>query len=408
MSLRITHLNADSTFLLIFSPAFASNNDRGTFPGSFTILLDPWLTGSSIIYNKHFAKSTHNIPASVESVNDLPPPDLVIVSQDKPDHCHAETLKQLDPEADATILGTPAAAKKIRGWNHFYPETVQALKRFDERKEDTLHRIRIPPLSPNGCAGEVTVALIAPKLDFTGVHNAIAITYRPPSSPLSIKTGSYVNLPLTPPATPPSAGLSSTHRSFSPARRPASSKGTSRLRGISNVSSSTLNLTASMNPMASVREKTMSAIYCPHGVSYKEIEPYATSHLLSASALPLSALFHAFNEVNNPWYLGGRINDGSPSGLEIARRLFAKVWIGAHDEDKENKGFGTRRTKVKKWRSEDIRRLLEGGHDTRKRASSGTWSAKSGSGSSSNGRLAKRCGTSVITLDAGQQIEVGK
>lgn len=401
MSLKITHLNADATFLLIFSPPFATQNDRGTCPGSFTVLLDPWLAGPCTILNKHFAQTTHSTPASIQSICDLPSPDLILLSQEKPDHCHAETLTQLPPDSDTLILGTPSAAKKVRSWNHFNPENVQPLKRFDEKKENTLYRIPIPSFSPSGAAGEVTVALLAPKHELTGLHNAIAFTYRPPSSPLSIRTGSFVNLPPTPPATPPPIPQSS-RRSMSPGRRPAS-RGSAKMGRMSNVSSSTLNLTSTATPFSSMREKTLSVVFSPHGVPYKDVEPYATSHLLSASALPLTALFHSFDEISNPWYLGGRINIGSPGGLEIARRLFAKVWIGAHDEDKDNTGFGTKKTKVKKWRAEDVKRLLEQGDDIPKRKSSGTWSGKSVGTLNGSGKLAKRCGTDVVVLPTGEE-----
>ena len=109
--------------------------------------------------------------------------------------------------------------------------------------------------------------------------------------------------------------------------------------------------------------------------------------------------------INNPWYLGGRINNGGPGGLEIARKLFAKVWIGAHDEDKKNTGLGTRQTRVKKWHVEDIRKLLDDSDGKRKRASSGTGSEKSTgeTTSSSPSKFAKRCGTNVIALDNGDE-----
>ncbi|KAL9055023.1 MAG: hypothetical protein Q9162_003788 [Coniocarpon cinnabarinum] len=443
MSLHTTHLNADSSFFLIFSPPFApSNSPPGSFPGSFTILLDPWLTGSCTILNKHFAQTIHTTPSSVDSINDLPcEPDLIVISQDKPDHCHRETLRELSPESPALILGTSAAAKKIKSWNHFYPENVEAMKRFDERKEDTLYRIRIPPLSDNGSAGEVTVALLAPKRDLTGLHNGIGFTYRPPSSPLSLKTGSAINLPRSPssttlpisaptpinifppspPETPPlpsrpstSSGkrLRSRSRSRSTSSRRPSTSGSgssrSRLNGISNISSSTLNLTHATNPLGLIREKTLSILYSPHGVPFKCVEPYASSHLLSASALPLTALFHPFDEVANPWYLGGAISHGSPGGLEIARRLFAKVWVGAHDEEKVNTGVGTRGTRVKKWHIDDVRRLLEEApreeERRRKRASSNTTRSASTSGSGGKGLKGGRTQSEVMTLNAGDEV----
>ena len=147
-------------------------------------------------------------------------------------------------------------------------------------------------------------------------------------------------------------------------------------------------------------------LYSPHGVSYKCVEPYASSHLLSASALPLTALLHSFDEISNPWYFGGTISNGFPGGLEIARKLFAKVWLGAHDEDKINTGVSTRRTKTVKWNRDDVKRLLEegvGGQEEkgRKRASS------SATRSTSNSRtMSKKTQTEVLTLDAGEEVMI--
>ena len=165
MSLRIKHLNGDTSFLLIFSPVGAPHNPQGTFPGSYTILIDPWLAPSpSKVLSSRFAITHRVTPACVESLADLPDPDLVLVSQDKTDHCHEETLKQLPQDTAAKILGTPAAAKKIRSWRHFERDTVQSLERFDEKRPGyNIHRITIQSFSPSCSEGEVTVTLLSPK-----------------------------------------------------------------------------------------------------------------------------------------------------------------------------------------------------------------------------------------------------
>src|SRR5271168_4190560 len=53
MSLTVKHLNADASFLLIFSPeAQPSTSDLRSTNGAYTILVDPWLTGTSM-FRKH-------------------------------------------------------------------------------------------------------------------------------------------------------------------------------------------------------------------------------------------------------------------------------------------------------------------------------------------------------------------
>lgn len=345
MSLRIKHLNADSSFLLVFSPAGAPNNTTVRYPGSFSILVDPWLSGPSTVWHEKFAHTHHVIPACLDSLADLPEPDLVLVSQDKPDHCHRATLMQLPPNVSTLILAPPAAAAKIRSWHHFNPRRVQSLRSFDDRR-DTVVRIPIPSFSPSGADGELTVSLITSRFDLTGLHNAIGITYRPPSSALSQKHGTFVTLPLTPPTTPPA------HRSPDP-------DPLSRSRAI---------LLPPQRPPTNLhdtplgsREKTLSLIYTPHGIDYSFLKPYCTSHLLLELALPLTALIHSFARTTNPWYFGGNISTGASGGIEIARNLFARAWVGAHDEDKHNTGFVVRSLKVERTDLEAVRKELSAG-----------------------------------------------
>jgi hypothetical protein len=130
------------------------------------------------------------------------------------------------------------------------------------------------------------------------------------------------------------------------------------------------------------REKTLSVIYSPHGVSFETIRPYATSHLVSESALPLTALLHSFDCVENPWWLGGNISTGSPGGLEIAQSLYARAWISAHDADKDNRGWAVKQTRIGQFAVDEVKRMLEQGHE--------------------NKRL-KATRTDVVSLEAGQE-----
>ena len=109
------------------------------------------------------------------------------------------------------------------------------------------------------------------------------------------------------------------------------------------------------------REKTLSVIYSPHGVSYDVIRPYASSYLVSESALPLTALLHSFDCVENPWWLGGNISAGSPGGTEIAKSLYAKAWISAHDADKDNRGWAVKLTQIAQHAVDEVKKMVEEG-----------------------------------------------
>ncbi|KAI9758019.1 MAG: hypothetical protein M1815_005296 [Lichina confinis] len=348
MPLAIKQLNADSTFLLTFtappsvdpSPRFLSPRVGATPPatpattastaGTFSILLDPWLTGPTKIFHHRFARASHRHPACISSLRDVPEPDLVIVSQAKEDHCNEDTLRQLPAEGGkSVVLAHPAAAKIIRGWRHFRPEgRVQALARYDHRhparREATVRRFVLPPSSPSGAPGEVTVALMSDPLDLTGVHTAVGITYRPPSAsvvfPAAIATTSPTLQPssatlFVPPLTPPPDSPRSFH-------------------------------SMAMSSYAAPADRPISVVYSPHGVPYRLIRPYASTHLVAESALPLDLLLHSFDRVRNLWWLGGTIATGFPGGQEIAHNLLARYWISAHDEVKVVGGISTKPIKT--------------------------------------------------------------
>lgn len=327
MALTIKALNNDTSFLLTFSPSITPSDVKSPelFPGSFTILIDPWLSGPATVISQKFSVQEHTTPACVESLNDLPEPDMILISQDKPDHCHEETLCQLSPHCRSIILGPERVAKKIKSWQHFDFSCIHLLKRYNPRDPDSIYRLEIPPFSPNGTPGEITIALLEPKRDLSGLHNGIGITYRPPASVLTINLNSYVQLPQTPPASPGASPYSSgfdsplsTRPMTSPTKRskgledppPLPEEKRPYTPKIEHVSARANTIVPSPAPYTRQTERTVSVLYTPHGVEYRAIEPWAQGHLLEKAALPLTMLVHGFNEVGGPWWAGGVMMSG--------------------------------------------------------------------------------------------------
>ncbi|KAE9992555.1 hypothetical protein EG327_008569 [Venturia inaequalis] len=357
MALTIKALNNDTSFYLIFTPPMAPRKGLHPeqFPGAYTILIDPWLSGPAQIIGKKFSHQEHPEPTCLDSLKDLPEPDLILISQSQPDHCHEKTLCDLPRETGSLILGPAGAVKKIKSWKHFDNDSIYCLKPYNPIKEHSVFRIEVPSFSPSGGPGEVTISLLEPKRDITGVHNAIGITYRPPYSVLSLKTNSYINIPhcetIPPlPTSPSSPTISLPSGPLSP---------TLSMSGTPRFLSARANTTFP-SPHSNM-EKTTSVVYSPHGAPYSCINPWATTHLISNSALPLLALIHSFTQVDMPWYMGGNMATGSPGGLEIARNLLPRAWIGAHDERKVVSGMLTRGIERTDFEAGEVKRELEGG-----------------------------------------------
>lgn len=408
MSLNVKHLNGDTTFLLTFSPKEQPSQlpYHQQPPGTFSVLVDPWLSGPSTMWHPKFLSSKHTVASCISNLSHIPEPHVVLVSQDKPDHCHEATLRQLDPTSQSTvILAHPAAAKKIHAMKHFDPSRVHALPTYSDRKPDTVIRFYIPPISLGGLSGEATVAFIPAKLDVSGLHNAIGITYRPPSSKVTRPTNfSLPNPPLNStfdppreaprpqtapysfPPTPPESPnqristISSSTATASEASSPlsAATSASTNTTAPSHSASASISSMYSFNASRPVPEKTLSLIYSPHGVPYSLIRPYASSHLVSTAALPLTALLHSFDRVENPWWLGGNVNAGLPGGVEIVQNLMAKYWISAHDEDKDNSGLSVKKVVTRKYNAEEVREMV----------------AK------------RKGGTGVVVLDCGEELKV--
>jgi hypothetical protein len=116
------------------------------------------------------------------------------------DHCHRETLCSLPADTSIPILAAPKAAKMISSWNYFQNDIIRPLKPYSASKPDTTLSIPINSTSPSTRPGELTISNICPKLDLTGLHNAIGITYTPPTS--STSSGTTLSVIYTPHGAP--------------------------------------------------------------------------------------------------------------------------------------------------------------------------------------------------------------
>lgn len=309
MSLSVQQLNSDCTFLFTFSPALTTPDHPDHFAGTFNILIDPWLAGQASVLHPLFHFTKHTDKPHITSLADLKQKlDLIIISQDKPDHCHRETLCTLPKNQNVNILATPAAAKKIKSWKYFTEDIIHAIPAYDaKRDEESTITIKIPGYMPSSAEGEITITHLPPtRLDLTKVHNGIAITYRPP--------GTGTILPEI-------------------QQRPQT--------------------TADHN-QSPIETPTLSILFTPHGLPPATLQPWLTTHLLpritnDRNQTPtLTLLLHSLSHDRNPTCLGGTVVHGAPGGLALLHSLRSlnpsfsvDNWIGAHDGAVERGGWST-------------------------------------------------------------------
>ncbi|QIX00909.1 hypothetical protein AMS68_006426 [Peltaster fructicola] len=345
MSISVRKLNADTTFLFTFS----SETDQDS---NLRVLVDPWLAGDSSWLHPAFQLSSHTVAPAISSLGELQHDiDLIIISQDKPDHCHKKTLCSWPKDRPIDIFTTPAAARKIKEWKHFDADRIHELAPYNVADQQSIKRI----LSPRG-AGELSIANLATKKDLTGLHNAIAFTYQPCKILRSSIPPTDIAL-STPPESPKLL------------RTPQDTLSTPTLRArIRSYSSLRSMARRPRTPIASPPHtpddsRCMSCIYTPHGVSPSLIQPYLHYHLAASNALPLTLLVHSMVEERNPWFMGGIVAAGAPGGVELVRTLGGKVkhWVAAHDEEKDNSGVSVKMLKTQRYGMTEVQNLLAHG-----------------------------------------------
>jgi len=120
MSLTSRHLNADTSWLIVFD--------------EFNILLDPWLFGSQTDFFRYFSTQEHSVPPSIQNIDrDLDMQiNAIIISHEFSDHCHEQTLRSFS--ATIPVFATNNASKRIRRWNYF--QHVFDIPLLDDRPEN--------------------------------------------------------------------------------------------------------------------------------------------------------------------------------------------------------------------------------------------------------------------------------
>jgi len=313
-SVTVTHLSADATFLLSYIPihpqlqsAVPSTN---TAAAPFTLLLDPWLVGSSPVFHPSFSTQSHTTTPSITHLNQLQKsPDIILISQDKSDHCNEETLSQLDicpggRDENVRVFAVRGAAGKVKGWFGKGKEgKVVELRDWKRTKrEDGVVRVEIPV--GTGCWEGGTIEAYVEITD----HRAIYQWEFP-----------------------------SLHSAL----------------GIRFVTMYTPTITVTTSPSSPIRH-THLTIFTPHGVPPSGILPYLTHLSLPPQTPIIDLLLHPFTLTTTPPHLGGKITLGVPNIAKLLKSgVGVRVVASAHDEKKEVGGYVSSRIKTRRWGREE-------------------------------------------------------
>ena len=165
----LTHLNADSTWLLRLPYPHDATLPEGR--SHLHILIDPWFKGPQVDVASWFSKQWHSTKSSAMTIMELNRLlretenlaeqtnkvtiskqeshaeyakqgfiDAVIISHEFTDHCHKETLLEIN--CDTPVFATKVAARSIRSWGHF--KLVQDIPLFSEKGLDWTKTSRNP------------------------------------------------------------------------------------------------------------------------------------------------------------------------------------------------------------------------------------------------------------------------
>ena len=280
----LTHLNADTTWLLSIPYPPSSPSSRGRL--YCHILVDPWLRGGQSDVAPFFSQQWHVEPSAVQTIEELESVirgiediargieddgvgedvivsdaepqnvdrgetfeeswiDAVVVCHEFTDHMHKETL--LEIRKSVPVFAAPTAASRMKAWKHF--DFVAEIPRFtgNWRQSSSEPLPKWLGVSRVAYAGS----------DLLYYHQAIMLTFG--------------------------------------------------------------------------EEDAEAVIYTPHGVSPTDLEPVAKAN----PKISTLALLHGLQDIK----LGAQLNMGAHNGLKAQRLLRAKYWIGTHDEIKKGGGL---------------------------------------------------------------------
>ncbi|KAF2273424.1 uncharacterized protein EI97DRAFT_436079 [Westerdykella ornata] len=324
------HLNADTSWLLqIPRPASAVKHGGRVY---YNVLIDPWFVGGQSDGARWFSQQWHREASRVGSVREVEELimrveglaggpagtrkrkrerkgegdgvgmeegrggtviDAVAVSHEFTDHCHKETLLELD--GDVPVLATEKAAQLISSWNHF--RVVLTISTFTHENADWRDH-SLPPLPSWLSISRLT----APK-DALFYHSALLICF-----------ATHPFLPTTP-------------------------KKRSSLLSIHGDGDD--------HPSTPSADAAECVVYTPHGIPYTALIPIEVAD----PPLHTLAFLHGLHDVSIS--SAQQLNLGAKNGVLAQRILQAKYWVATHDEVKIGGGLIAWFLRRRKWTVEE-------------------------------------------------------
>ena len=286
----LTHLNADSTWLLQLPCPTALNSCSGRL--WYNIVIDPWFKGPQSDGASWFSTQWHIIEPSVHTFHELNSclqkidqieliqefeshkgqpstrvaqteesfVDAIVISHEFTDHCNKDSL--LNFPRGIPIFASTSAANLIRSWHHFR----------------AIHEIPIASGSP----------------DWDWQNSS--------TQPL-----------------PQWIGLSRVITKFDP---------------LHSATLITFDLKSTVPGVVDgVDEQVEAVLYTPHGIRAEKL------HFLNKANPPIRmlVLLHGLHEVTSSPFM--QINFGAHNGLKLQRTCNFKYWVSTHDEIKETRGL---------------------------------------------------------------------
>lgn len=306
------HLNADTSWLLqIPRPANAVKRGARFY---YNILIDPWLVGGQSDVASWFSQQFHAVPSAVKSIDevedlalraeisaaaeeeddDMPERepgetmiDALAVSHEFTDHCHKETLLEVNP--NVPVFAIKEAAKLIEGWKHF--RTVVAVNTFGAEGETDWRSTCIPPLPE-----WIGISRLLQADDVLNYHAALLITFN------NRHANSKAKLNVKPTG--------------------------KRKRGSHH---------STIEPDED-DETAEAIVYTPHGINSADLELIPKA----SPAISTLAFLHGLHNVRVGTASGRtalQSNLGAHNGLQAQRILKASYWAATHDEVKKGGGL---------------------------------------------------------------------
>ncbi|KAK7032319.1 hypothetical protein VNI00_013278 [Paramarasmius palmivorus] len=182
MPVTLHHLNADSSWLISFSEPH------------FTLLLDPWFTGSQVDIHPLFSSQSHVVPSEFNTIQELSSSlstqnkqiDAVIISFEFSDHLHKETIEGVGGLGETQFFALPRAAKILRSWGRQKVQDIpEAYSTVKVNQDPNQHPIELSYITATTtCAGQRLHGALSISFQMSD-HKRGVILYSPHGIPSS-------------------------------------------------------------------------------------------------------------------------------------------------------------------------------------------------------------------------------